>query len=366
MKVAVVYNISHADLAHYEKTAVPASAELNFEPYFDIEHSSPLDGYTSITRALCEAGFDAYSLNIFDDYNAFLKDYRLNRPDVVFNMVEYYNDKPTLEMNFACLLQMMDIPYTGAPPMALAICQRKIMAKSILASMGINTPKFRVVSHEEESKELGLKFPLIVKPSQEDASLGIEDESVVSNEAQLYERVKFIVNSFKQKALVEEYIDGRELNVAVMGDRSPRVLPISEIDFSNMPSHLNNIVSYQAKWDPYHEAYHMARAICPSVLPSEVELKAKELALRAFTALGARDYARVDMRLSKNNELFVLEINPNPDLTEDAGFMRSSKAAGYSFRRTLKRIVEMAWSRRVKSPGEKSAKPDFEFPVRQA
>ncbi|MGE5432223.1 MAG: D-alanine--D-alanine ligase family protein [Syntrophomonadaceae bacterium] len=360
MKVAVVYNISHADLAHYEKTAAPAS-EINFEPYFDIEHSSPLDGYYSITRALCEAGFDAYSLNIFDDYNAFLLDYRQNRPDVVFNMVEYYNDKPTLEMNFACFLQMMDIPYTGAPPMALAICQRKVLAKTILASMGINTPKFRVVSSAEEAVNLGLKYPLIVKPSQEDASLGIEDESVVSNEAQLIERVIYILERFKQKVLVEEFIDGRELNVAVMGDRFPRVLPISEIDFSNMPSHLNNIVSYQAKWDPYHEAYHMARAICPSVLPADVEVRAKELALRAFNALGARDYARVDMRLSKNNELFVLEINPNPDLTEDAGFMRSSKAAGYSFRRTLKRIVEMAWTRRAKSPKEKSMKPDLEL-----
>ncbi|MCU7512467.1 MAG: ATP-grasp domain-containing protein [Ignavibacteria bacterium] len=363
MKVAVVYNISHADLAHYEKMATP-SVEINFEPYFDIEHSSPLDGYHSITRALCEAGFDAYSLNIFDDYNTFLSDYRQNRPDVIFNMVEYYNDKPTLEMNFACLLQMMDIPYTGAPPMALATCQRKILAKSILSSMGINTPKFRVVSCREEARGLGLRYPLIVKPSQEDASLGIEDESVVGNEGQLLERVQYVLERFNQKVLIEEYIDGRELNVAVMGDRFPRVLPISEIDFSNMPPHLNNIVSYQAKWDPYHEAYHMARAICPSLLPAEVELNAKELALKAFKALGARDYARVDMRLAKNNELFVLEINPNPDLTEDAGFMRSSKAAGYSFRRTLKRIVEMAWARRVKCPKENFQKPDLELTVK--
>lgn len=366
MKVAVVYNISHADLAHYESTYVkkPVHDEMNFEPYFDIEHSSPVEGYESLTRAICEAGYEAYSLNIFDDYNAFLADYKRNSPDVVFNLVEYYHDKPTLEMNFACLLQMMDIPYTGAPPMALATCQRKVIAKSILSGMGINTPRFRVVSHADETRAIDLRFPLIVKPSMEDASLGIEDESVVSDKKQLYERVQFILERFKQKVLIEEFIDGRELNVAVIGDRSPRVLPISEIDFSLMPSHLNNIVSYQAKWDPYHEAYHMARPICPSILPKEVELKAKDLALRAFTTLGARDYARVDMRLSKNNELFVLEINPNPDLTEDAGFMRSSKAAGYSFRRTLKRIVDMAWSRRVKTPKEKAIKAGMEFSLR--
>ncbi|MCU7497049.1 MAG: D-alanine--D-alanine ligase [Ignavibacteria bacterium] len=360
MKVAVVYNISHADLAHYENMAVPA-AEINFEPYFDIEHSSPLDGYNSITRALCEAGFEAYSLNIFDDYNAFLADYRQNRPDVVFNMVEYYNDKPTLEMNFACLLQMMDIPYTGAPPMALATCQRKVIAKSILSSLGINTPRFRVVSSCGQAADIGLNYPLIVKPSMEDASLGIEDESVVNSPEKLFERIEYILHHFKQNALIEEFVDGRELNVAVIGDRFPRVLPISEIDFSLMPAHLNNIVSYQAKWDPYHEAYHMARPICPSILPSDIEAKAKDLALKAFKALGARDYARVDMRLSRNNELFVLEINPNPDLTEDAGFMRSSKAAGYSFRRTLRRIVEMAWTRRSKAPKQRLPKSDLEL-----
>ena len=115
-----------------------------------------------------------------------------------------------------------------------------------------------------------------------------------------------------------------------------------------MPDYLPNIVSFQAKWDPYHEAYHSTIPVCPAIIPKEVEERAKELALKAFRALGCRDYARVDMRLSTKNGLFVLETNPNPDLTEDAGFMRSSKAAGMSYKKTLKKIVDLAYARRKK------------------
>lgn len=344
MKVAVVYNLSHSDLEHYKTEFTPK--ELDFEPYFDVESCNPLEGYHSIRDALIKVGYEAYCLNLFDDYNAFLADYKINCPEIIFNMVEIYRDKAYLEMSFASLLEMMKVPYTGAPPLALGVCQRKIMTKSILSSLEIRTPKFQVITRLEELSSLKLNYPIIVKPSMEDASLGIEDESVVSDMNALKRRVQYVLNHFRQNVLLEEFIDGRELNVAVLGDKNPRVLPISEIDFSEMPAHLNNIVSYQAKWDPFHEAYHMARPICPAILPLEVEKEAKDLALRAFKALGCRDYARVDMRLSKDNKLYVLEANPNPDLTEDAGFMRSSRASGLSFRRTLRKIVEFAWSRR--------------------
>lgn len=348
MKVAVVYNDPNPD--SYKQREVPSPGELNFEPYFDVEHINPLDGYEAIAGALRETGYEAYTLNIFDDFRNFLKDYHKNKPDIIFNMVEIYHDRAYLEMSFACLLELMKVPYTGAPPLALGTCQRKIMAKSILASLGINTPKFHIISKSDDCAGVNLKFPLIVKPSQEDASLGIENESVVNNHDELIARVNFVLKKFKQPVLVEEFIPGRELNVAVMGNKKPRVLPISEVDFSRMPKHLHNIVSFQAKWDPFHEAYHSTVAVCPAELPAEVEEKAKDLAFKAFNALGCRDYARVDMRLTENHELFVLEVNPNPDLTEDAGFMRSTRAAGYSFRRTLKRIVEFAWARREKAP----------------
>jgi len=341
-----VYNLSQADIDYYNSLTAPK--DLEFEPYFDIDDTNPADGYESIRRALEKAGCEAYCLNLFDDYNAFFADYKVNAPDVIFNMVEIYKDKASLEMSFASLLEMMDVPYTGAPPSVLGVCQRKILTKGILSALGVRTPEFQVVGDTEEPDELlQISYPIIVKPSMEDASLGIEDESIVYDYATLVKRVSYIQERFKQNVLLEEYIDGRELNVAVIGDRDLCALPISEIDFILMPKYLKKIVSYQSKWDPAHESYHLARPVCPADLPDEVEYAAKELAVKACRALGCRDYARVDMRLNDKNELFVLEVNPNPDLTEYTGFMRSSGVAGYSFARTLKKIVGFAWARRM-------------------
>ena len=190
-----------------------------------------------------------------------------------------------------------------------------------------------------------LNYPLLVKPAFEDASVGIENESIVINSKQLRKRIEHVLKQFNQPALVEEFIEGRELNIAVMGDKKLRVLPISEIDFSAMPDHLHNIVSYQAKWDPHHESYHKTIPICPASLPKNIEKRAKEVAFKAFKVMGCRDYARVDIRLSKDNKLFVLEVNPNPDITEGAGFMRSAQHAGMTYAQALKRIVKYALGR---------------------
>jgi D-alanine-D-alanine ligase len=240
---------------------------------------------------------------------------------------------------------LMGVPYTGAPALCLANCQNKVLAKRLLKANGIKTPDFTYFYTETKSYKHNLTFPLIVKPSFQDASVGIENESIVHNQKELNERVNYVLKHFNPPVLVEEFIDGRELNVAVVGDKKLKVLPISEIDFKRMPDHLHNIVSYQAKWDPYHEAYHKTIPICPAKLPKKVEEKAKDIALKAFRVMECRDYARVDMRLAKNKELYVLEVNPNPDLTEGAGFMRSAEHAGLSYARALKKIAMLAYER---------------------
>ena len=343
MKVAVIYNEAYPELNNEYQTELPK--DLNFKPYFDLDESDPIAEYEEIAENLRTSGFDAYILNILDDMDIFLNDYEKNKPDAIFNLVEIYKDIAELEMSFAGLLELLKVPYTGAPPIALGTSQDKTLTKRILSVNGINTPKFRFIEEVKKTYRLGLNYPMIVKPALEDASVGIENDSVVTNHKALKKRIEYILNEYKEPALVEEYIDGRELNVAVLGDKNPKALPISEIDFSKMPDHLYNIVSYQAKWDPLHESYHKTIPRCPAKLPKKVEAKAKEIALNAFKIIGCRDYARVDMRLSKDNELFVLEVNPNPDLTEDAGFMRSARHAGYTYKRTLKTIVSLALKR---------------------
>jgi D-alanine-D-alanine ligase len=347
MKVAIVFNESNPD--YYNKVSQEQKRDIDFKPYFDMEYPNPFECIEQIALALRDVGYNTYTLNIFDNYEIFIKDYKKNKPDVVFNMVEIFYDKAQLEMTFAGLMDLMNITYTGADPIALGTCQRKTMAKGIMRNYGIPTPNYQLITKTEEIDDIRLKFPIIVKPTMEDASIGIEFDSVVQDYDRLKSKIENVLFNMHQNALVEEYIEGRELNVSVIGDKRLKVLPISEIDFSRMPDYLPNIVSYQAKWDPYHEAYHSTIPVCPAIIPKEVEERATDLALKAFRALGCRDYARVDMRLSPKNELFVLETNPNPDLTEDAGFMRSAKASGMSFKKTLKKIVDLAYARSIKS-----------------
>ena len=343
IKVAIVYNEPEPEM--YHKTSESETQELEFKPYFEVDKTTPMEEYEYVAQRLNAVGLNAYTLNIKDSLQKMLANLEEQKPDVIFNFVEIYKENSRFEMNIVGLYELMGIPYTGAPAMALANCQNKILAKRLLSSSGIRIPPFFIVSKKSSRYTHKLNYPLLVKPALEDASVGIENESIVSNSKELRKRIEHILKYFAQPALVEEFIEGRELNVAVMGDKRLRVLPISEIDFSEMPDHLHNIVSYQAKWDPDHESYHKTIPICPAPIPKKIEKRAKEVAFKAFKVMGCRGYARVDIRLAKDNKLYVLEVNPNPDLTEGAGFMRSAEYAGMTYGQALKRIVNYALSR---------------------
>jgi len=346
LKVAVIFNEPNPEL--YRKPFKTRKKPQNFVPYFEVDQTTPLEDYKYIQEKLVEEGFDCYTFNLFDDINILINDVKKNQPDVIFNFVELYKDDPKLEMNVVGLIELMGIPYTGSPPLALANCQNKVMAKKLLNINGIKTPPYFLAADLPERIKHDLKYPLIVKPAFEDASVGIENDSIVFNKNELLMRMELVMQKFTQPVLIEEFIEGRELNIAVFQDEGTRILPISEIDFTEMPDNLHNIVSYQAKWDPQHESYHKTIPVCPANLPKAVEKKAKEIAFKAFNVMGCRDYARVDVRLSKDNQLFVLEVNPNPDLTEGAGFMRSADAGGLSYSEVLKRLVNLAYSRKGK------------------
>lgn len=344
IKVAVIFNESNPEL--YRKSLKNRKKSMNFVPYFEVDLTTPLEDFETIQKCLTEEGFSCYTLNIMDDINILINDLKKNKPDVIFNFVELYKDNPKLEMNVVGLYELLGIAYTGSPPLALANCQNKMLAKKLLNSNGIKTPPAFLAEELPEKLKHDLKYPLIVKPAFEDASVGIENESIVNNKSELLSRMEHVIQNFSQPVLIEEFVEGRELNVAVFQDEGTRVLPISEIDFSEMPGHLHNIVSYQAKWDPMHESYHKTIPICPAKLSPKIEAKVKQIAVKAFEVMGCRDYARVDVRLSVQEEVFVLEVNPNPDLTAGAGFMRSAEASGLSYSQVLKMLVEMALARR--------------------
>lgn len=359
--VALLYN----DIPDTDEAAEPpvdlSPEALGFTPYFDLEDIPAEEEFATIEQALTDAGYKVASYNIKDRFERLFKFLARRNIDVVFNFVEFFHGRPEEEMHIASFFELLEIPYTGATPLALALAQNKPLAKSILRSYELPTPRSMTVRYKGTagSSMVGFKgrhnlhYPLIVKPACEDGSGGIENASIVSTPRALRERVEFVLKEFKMDALVEEYIEGRELNVAVLGNgEARRALPISEITFEDMPEHLYKIVSFQAKWAPLHEAYHKTIPSCPADLPKTKTLEAQELALRATEALGTRDYARVDMRMDKKGNFYILEVNPNPNLSEGTGIARSAEAAGMEFPDLLKNIVESAIERSTKRNAE--------------
>ncbi len=336
LKVAILYNETMEDIREVE------AGQGEAIPFMDKSLPTPDEEFKAIARALKRSGYSAEIFNIEDDLDRFFGFLDGYKPDAVFNLIEIFKFLPQLESHVAGFYHLLKIPYTGSSPLVLSNCQNKILVKRVLKSNGINTANFYVAEKPVTHKVTGLSLPLILKPAFEDASVGIENASVVRDKDKFGPRLKYMLKRFKQPIIIEEFIEGRELNVAIFGYPHLRALPISEIDFTAMPDHLENIVSYEAKWDENHESYHKTVPVCPSVLPLKTERKAKEIAVRAGKLMGITDYARVDMRLREDGELFVLEVNPNPDLTEGAGFMRSAHAAGYSLSQALDLIVKLA------------------------
>jgi D-alanine-D-alanine ligase len=315
-------------------------------PLVDLSEVGVMEEMDDIKAALSSLGYKPTTFNVDSNIYRLIEYLRDERPDLIFNIVESLENDSFQEMNVAGLYELLKIPYTGAGAMALGLALNKPRVKEILSFHGIKTPKFQVFRVTDKIVlDEGLTFPLIVKHSREDASVGIEDRSVVYNMTDLRTRVRYVQEEFDQPALVEQYINGRELNVAMIGNKNPLVLPISEIDFSGLTEGMHKIVSYEAKWVHGTVAFEGTKGVCPAPLTPLQENKLKDIALRCYQIVGCRDYARVDMRLTKEGVPYVLEVNPNPDISDDAGFARSARTYGFTFPEVIGKIVESALER---------------------
>jgi D-alanine-D-alanine ligase len=267
-----------------------------------------------------------------------------HQPDVVFNFVESVEGVAQLEYCIASLYQLMGQEFTGNVPITLGTCLDKTLTKNILRSVGIKTPDFTTIYPKSDFKagDFNLQFPVIMKLANEDASIGISELSVVNNPDELVKHLDFLFATYDQPVIIEEYIDGREFNVAILGDVA---LPISEIEF-HLPPELPKIVTYEGKWIEGSIYYNSTVPKCPAVLGSRLRSSIETAALGAYKALRCRDYARVDIRIDKNNVPYVIEINPNPDISLDSGFVRAASAAGISYSELLFRIAGFALARK--------------------
>jgi D-alanine-D-alanine ligase len=248
------------------------------------------------------------------------------------------------------LLDLARIPYTGSGPFALTLALHKHTAKDILRSRGVPTPG-AVVFHTPAAPAapLALRYPLIVKPTREDASVGIASASVVHDAAALEERVRHVLARYQQPVLVEEFVEGREIYVSLLErlDGPPQILPFFEIDFSELPADRPRIVSFEGKWVESSPEYIGTKPVRCAGLSPEVASRVATVARAAFEALELRDYGRIDIRLAADGTPYVIDVNPNCDLSDLAGgFSRAAKAAGLSYDTLIARLLELALARR--------------------
>ncbi|HEX2963977.1 MAG TPA: ATP-grasp domain-containing protein [Ignavibacteriales bacterium] len=266
-------------------------------------------------------------------------------PDVIFNFVESVEGKANYEAYTAGLYELLGYNYTGNVPLCLGLCLNKARTKQLLQSGGIKTPGFYIAKFNGviDPESFGLKFPVILKLLNEDASIGISEFSVVNNIDEVNRRLGFLFKTYRQDVIIEEFINGREFNVSILGGD---VLPISEIIFSGLPKGLPKIVTYEGKWSPNSTYYKYTNPNCPADIDDELKEKIETAAREAYELMNCRDYARIDIRLSKSGVPYVIEVNPNPDLSQDAGFARAARAKGLSYPELLYSIVSLALERK--------------------
>jgi D-alanine-D-alanine ligase len=307
-----------------------------------------------VLRILGNNGFDVAEVGITNDIPAAVSALVALAPNAVFNLCESIHGDSRFESLMPLLLDLHGIAYTGSCSFGLALALRKEKVKDMLRGCGVPVPRGGVAVSEAACAALDLEFPVIVKPAREDASVGICSASVVADRAALARRVAYVIEHYHQPALVEEFIEGREIYVSILErvGGEPQVFPFFEIDFSDLPAELPKIVSFEGKWVEESVEFKGTRPVRCAGLSDNLRATIADTALRAFRGAGLRDYGRMDIRLSKGGIPYVIDVNPNCDLSDLAGgYSRAAKAAGLSYKDLILRIADLALARQPNRTG---------------
>jgi D-alanine-D-alanine ligase len=312
-----------------------------------------LESVEAFATALGTAGYAVKRLGIGQSLPRLVERLTNDRPDVVVNFCEGFSGRSAGESYVTGLLELLGVPYTGSSPECLSLVRDKVRTKRVLRGAGIPTADFWVIPRDasmgllrvaRELREQLSGGKLFVKPAAEDASLGIDEQSVVADWAQLESKVIEVQRRFGD-ALVERYLDGREFNVGVIAFDEPETLPIAEIEFQTANDFPFPIVTYAGKWREESAAFRATPVRCPADVDEKLAVRIREVALAAFTGTGCRDCARVDFRVTPDGGVYVLEVNANPDLGPAAGFARALGASGIEHGQLVRRLVEAAVER---------------------
>ena len=302
-----------------------------------------------LDQALAENGHTSQRVVVDDSVEPVIDQLKSSQPDLVINIAESFRGKSALESNVAALLNLLDLRYTGSSPAGLILAGDKTLTKKVLAFHGIQSAKFATMFRGQLDWAHEIDFPLLVKPPQEDASLGITQKSVVHDVRELLDVISATQQEYQSPVLVEEFIDGREFYVGVIGNSNAEALPIIELDFSKFPAGLPKIASWEAKWgdegDEKGAEFEGTQSVFPTDLSEELTEKIQRVAIDAFQALRLRDYGRIDLRVTADEEIFVIEANPNCYLEKNSEFARAAEKAGLSYPALIARILELATGR---------------------
>ncbi|HUP92177.1 MAG TPA: ATP-grasp domain-containing protein [Solimonas sp.] len=301
-----------------------------------------------VYEALVANGYEVGRVGVFDDVLPLLDEIREFKPDVVFNLVEGFNNVQQWDRHIAGLIELLGVPYTGANSAALHLCNDKGLCKKILRFHRVRVPRFHIFyrGHKVWLPKT-LKLPCIVKPLTEEASRGISLASVVDDEKAFVERVRMIHQSMELDAIAEEYIEGRELYVSVIGDQRLRVLPAREMSFGNLPEDEPRIATYKAKWDDaYRKRWGITDNTFAEGLTPELQQRLEDVCKRAYRALNIRAYARFDLRITPAGQVYVIEPNVNPCIAKDDEFGQSAERIGIAYPALIRRLVNQALRRK--------------------
>jgi D-alanine-D-alanine ligase len=341
LKVAILYDVWEEDAAAEPPPEKPAPRNKKKRRAKAVEKPDREE----IFEALEKLGHEPF-YHVLDGKPSSLTSLAKCGADLVFNLTESYAGDDSKDMHITAYLDLLGLPYTGSGPHGHFLAQDKSVAKKMFAFHGIRTPFFATSYRGRLDSAHDVKFPLIVKPVSEDGSIGIDNDSVVDSVKELMERIEYIQDEFNTAALIEEYIEGREIYAGVLGSyERAHVLPLIELDLSKLPKGTPRIAGQDVKFEKETEAYKVTKSAPVEELDEEIAERLQETALGAYRAVKLRDYGRIDMRLGKKGEVYVIEANPNPWLSSAQEFAMAAKKAGLTYTELIGEIVSLAWQR---------------------